>query len=77
VAPVIFPFSMTGTPLTSTNSHTLRQLVGLVEGSEVPDGFGIEDHYISPHSLLQDSAIAEVHTLGGKSSEFADRIFEG
>src|SRR5215469_3953994 len=56
--------------------HSLRELVRLLESSEVTNGCGIEDDDVGPHALFEDTAVNEAHALRGEGAELADRIFE-
>src|SRR5256885_11469968 len=57
--------------------HSLRQLVGILEGGEVMNFCRIEYDHVGPQTGLQHAAVRQAHALGGQCSEFADSVFEG
>ena len=56
--------------------HSLRKLIGIVEGGEVADRGGIEDHDIGPHAGAEKAAAFEPQALSWLGGEFADGVFE-
>ena len=56
--------------------HAFRKLIRILKRGQVTEACGIEYDDVSPHSLFQDAAIDQAHTLRGECAEFTDGIFE-
>ena len=56
--------------------HSLRKLIGIVEGGEIADRSGIENRDIRPHAHAQKAAALDAQALRRKRGEFADGVFK-
>src|SRR2546430_2420627 len=57
--------------------HSLRQLVGIVEGGDVVHFSRIEYDDVGAQARLQDATVRQAHALSRQCGEFADSVFEG
>src|SRR6266478_3522515 len=57
--------------------HSLRQLVGILEGGDVMNGCRIEDDDVGAQARLQNATVRQAHALRRQRGEFADSVFEG